>query len=260
MKKKRLLILILFLFTVLLITSCSGSDSNDSSQTSSSDQTSEETSAKLDENLTGAELLASLSIVTPDSLSMTSVTNGLYGDNISMTTMIQGENSRFEMEMPEIGRQVIIYNASEGITYQYVEGQTTGLMFSDSDLSVDDELSADLETEEMTSSLSDLSSDLTGDFTARVDELNGEKVIYIETTEDNGDGTVMDVKMWYSIQYGLPLKYEIYSQGQLVASTEVTDISSEKLDSSLFEKPAGIEFTDFSSMDFSDFSDLYPTE
>ncbi|WKY48909.1 hypothetical protein Q5O24_06220 [Eubacteriaceae bacterium ES3] len=258
MKKKLFPLFVLLLFLVLSLIGCS-SNSEEPSQTDSSESKSEETSAAVDESLTGTDLLNSLNIGQPESLSMTSVTSGIYGTDTTMTTMIQNGNSRMEMDIPDVGKQIIIYNASEGLTYQYIEGQTTGMMFSDTELSSESDLSSEFETEEMTSSFSDLTDNLTGDFTARVEELNGEKVIYIETTEDSGDG-VMVVKMWFSTQYGVPLKSEIYSSEELIASTEVTEISSEKLDNNLFEKPSGIEFTDFASMDFSDFGDLYDVE
>jgi len=249
------------LLPALMMAGCSSS-TEEASQ-SDTEETNDQSPSGIDENLTDAELLNSLNISEPDSLSMTSITNGIYATNTKMTTMVQDGNSRMEMNLPDIGNQIIIYNASEGVTYQYIEGQTSGIMFSDSTLTEDSDLTEDFDTEEMTSSISDFTSDLNGEFTARIEELNGEKVVYIETTEDSGQDGVMQVKMWYSLQYGLPLKYEIYSQDELIASTEVTEISTDPIDSSLFEKPEGVEFTDFSAMDLSDLGDLsemYSTE
>ncbi|WKY45877.1 hypothetical protein Q5O14_07215 [Eubacteriaceae bacterium ES2] len=257
MKKKFFLIFIFLLLPVLIIIGCSNGNTDEASQ-SDTEQTNDQSSSGVDENLTDAELLNSLNIGQPDSLAMTSITNGIYATDTTTTTMIQGGNSRMEMNLPDIGNQIIIYNAAEGITYQYVEGQTTGMMFSDSTL--DSDLADDFDTEEMTSSFSDFTSDLNGNYIARIEELNGEKVIYIETTEDSGEDGIMQVKMWYSLQYGVPLKYEIYSQDELIASTEVQEISTVPIDSSLFEKPSGIEFTDFSNLDLGDLSEMYSIE
>jgi outer membrane lipoprotein-sorting protein len=85
-----------------------------------------------------------------------------------------------------------------------------------------------------------------------VETLDGEKVIYIETTENDGQNGTVEMRMWFSTKYGVPLKTEILNNGTLTMSSVVTDISDGDIADSQFTPPSNIVFTDFSSMNLDD--------
>ena len=83
------------------------------------------------------------------------------------------------------------------------------------------------------------------DVIARVEDLNGEEVVYVEMSTIEEEMTVK-INMWHSVKYGITLKYEMYMNDTIVVENIVTDFDvKSKIDDSMFEKPEGIEFTDF---------------
>ncbi len=246
MKNHKIILVFFIIMSALLLAGCSGS--NESSKTDQN-QNNGEKSATLDESLSGAALLKSLNFSYPDSLKMTTKT--VMTDNLSTTstTYTKGDNFRMEMEMPEIGKQITIYNAAEGLTYQYTEGQTTGFSFKDQEMTTD---LSDLNLDEGVTSIDDITDVFPDNVVARVETLDGEKVIYIETTENDPENGVMDMHMWFSTKYGVPLKTEILTNGTVVMSSIVTDISADNIDDSQFTPPSNVVFTDFSSMNLDD--------
>ena len=160
---------------------------------------------------------------------------------IKMTMM--DDYSKMEMSsdmMP--GTYVTIYNPDTKTTYQYNKEEGFGMKFED----VEGNMNQLFETEDDPMDMVDLEEikDVYGNnFTAREEMYNGEKVIYIETQNMMADGTEM--KMWYSTDFFIPLKYEVYSQGQLMMSSQVTDFDAHpNLSPANFEPPADIEFQD----------------
>ncbi|MBU4440743.1 MAG: hypothetical protein L6276_13275, partial [Acetobacterium sp.] len=91
---------------------------------------------------------------------------------------------------------------------------------------------------------------------ARVETLDGEKVIYIETTENDGQNRAVDMRMWFSTKYGVPLKTEMLSNGTVTMSSVVTGISADTIADSQFIPPSNVVFTDFSSMNLDDLTDI----
>ncbi|TYC83879.1 hypothetical protein LNN31_15790 [Acetobacterium wieringae] len=250
MKKNRVLLVFFVLLSVLLLAGCGGSNNTAKTDDGTGN---DEKSANLDESLSGAALLKSLNFNFPDSLKMTTKT--VMTDNLSTTstTYTKGDNFRMEMEMPEIGKQITIYNAAEGITYQYTEGQTTGFSFKDQEMTTD---LGDLNLDEGVTSIDDITDIFPDNVVARVETLDGEKVIYIETTENDPENGVMDMHMWFSTKYGVPLKTEILSNGTVVMSSIVTDISADNIADSQFTPPSNVVFTDFSSMNLDDLTTI----
>jgi outer membrane lipoprotein-sorting protein len=235
----RFLVLFLVLALFILAGCTSQQSKTDGGQTSSGETTG------LNESLTGADLLKSLKFNYPDSLKTTSKTTG-FGMDATVTTYVKGDNSRMETEMPGIGKQITIYNANDGMVYQYLEGQTAGTSMNVGNLT------ADLSTQSLedgVASLSDLASALPANTTARVETLDGEKVIYIETTENDAQNGTVTMKMWFSTKYGIPMKYEMVANNSLLMSSVVTDVSTDNIADSQFTPPANITFTDFSNMD-----------
>lgn len=242
--------MIFVVLSVFMLAGCSGT--NDADKTDES-QTGGEKNATLDENLSGAALLSSLNFSYPDALKMTTKTTMADSFDTTSTTYTKGNNFKMEMEMPDVGKQITIYNAAEGVTYQYTEGQTTGFSFKDQEMTSD---LGDLNLDEGVTSIDDITDVFPENVIARVETLNGEKVIYIETTEDDGQNGTVDMRMWFSTKYGVPLKTEILNNGTLTMSSVVTDISADNIADSQFTPPTNVVFTDFSSMDLDDLTDI----
>jgi|LGOV01.1.fsa_nt_gb outer membrane lipoprotein-sorting protein len=228
MKKK---IVILFsAFLVLLLVGCSGENN---SQT---------TTEEIDTNLTGIELLESLKLEIPESLIMETETIGVEGMNSKSKTCLKGDNMRMEIESPELGKNITIYNANEGKTYQYQDGESTGYVFLDSETD-DDEID---ESEMMPSYADVIDETVSQDIIARNEVLDGEDVIYIETTEVDESGNI-ESSMWLSKKYGTMLKYELVQNGEVIMSSKVTHIEANvNIDDALFNPPANVEFVDVS--------------
>lgn len=249
MKKTKWLIMFFVVLSVFLLAGCGG---NDAAKTDQS-QTDGEKTTTLDENLSGAALLSSLNFSYPDSLKMTTKTTMADSLDTTSTTFTEGDNFRMEMEMPDIGKQITIYNAAEAMTYQYTEGQTTGFSFKDQNMTTD---LGDLNRDEGVTSIDDITDVFPENVVARVETLDGEKVIYIETTENDGQNGTVDMRMWFSTKYGVPLKTEILSNGSLTMSSVVTNISADNIADSQFTPPSNVVFTDFSSMNLDDLTDI----
>jgi outer membrane lipoprotein-sorting protein len=248
MKKSRFLIVFLAVMSIFFLASCGGG--NDAATTDES-QTADQKTATLDENLSGAALLSSLNFSYPDSLKMTTKTTLTDSLDTTSTTYTKGDNFKMEMEMPDVGKQITIYNATEGVTYQYTEGQTTGFSFKDQEMSTN---LGDLDLDAGVTSIDDITDVFPENVVARVETLDGEKVIYIETTENDGQNGTVEMRMWFSTKYGVPLKTEILNNGTLTMSSVVTDISDGDIADSQFTPPSNIVFTDFSSMNLDDFT------
>lgn len=249
MKNNKWFIVFLVVLSLFFLTSCGG---NNTAKTEES-QTSGDKTTTLDESLSGAALLSSLNFSYPDALKMTTRTTVSDSLDTTSTTFTKGDNFRMEMEMPDIGKQITIYNASEGVTYQYTEGQTTGFSFKDQEMTTD---LGDLNLEEGVTNIDDVADVFPENVIARVETLDGEKVIYIETTEDDGQNGTMDMRMWFSTKYGVPLKTEILSNGTLAMRSVVTDISANDIADSQFTPPSNVVFTDYSSMNLDDLTTI----
>jgi outer membrane lipoprotein-sorting protein len=111
----------------------------------------------------------------------------------------------------------------------------------------DEDEDVDMEMDDFsTPTLAEFTEGSTGEVIARVEELDGQKVIYIETLEESGDGEVV-IRMWYSAEYSVPLKFEVESEGQIMMSNVVTDIEyNGKIAKNMFEPPSDVTFVDYS--------------
>ena len=227
-------------------------------ETANNSEPKAEDAAAFDESLTDSELIASLSALPtemPKNLMMETESDA-YGMTTKTVTYYSGENLRIESQT-EAGTSIMIYNADEGATYQYMQGQTTGTVMYDGEDEdyYDDEDYGDMGMDAEAEDFSAILSDYGDNITARIETLNGEKVIYIEVlTSEEGLNATM--KMWYSTKYLVPLKTEMVSGGEVVVSSVVTKIDASKLDDSLFKAPAGVEFTGFSMDDMFDMGDI----
>jgi len=197
--------------------------------------------ASLDSNLMGIELLSTLSTVQPKTLKMEAETNS-FGMSMSTITYVDGNKTRLETDMGELGTSITINLPDENVVYYYEKGKTQGTKITD--ISQEDAME-----EGYISNDSELFAEITNspsnNIIARVEVLDGEEVVYIEATEADEDMGEMLVKMWYSVKYATPLKYELISAGDVLASYKVTSIEmNTKLDGALFAPPADVEFLD----------------
>lgn len=200
----------------------------------------EDAGIKLDTSLVGLALLESVDYNPPKKMKITTETTGM-GFQSTSVTYYDGDDSRSETTSEDNGTQIHIYIGSEGVTYQYTEGESEGVMILDGE-DEDGGMGFTLEAPDF-ADLVDASSE---DIEAKVEMLDGREVIYIKATESDEDYGDADVLMWYSIEYSVPMKYEMHMNGQLMMSYVVTDIEVGKsYDKALFEKPDGIEFMEF---------------
>ena len=255
--KKSILIIVGMIF-ILSITGCSKGEEKEAQQTISNTteatETSEEGSFKdnleteenksLDNTLTGLSLLESLEYKMPKHIMIETEATGMNGMVSKAKTYYKNDNFRMETENPALGTQVVIYNAEEGATYQYTKGEMTGIVMYD-----DEDSDSDSDSDMSMPTLADLAEDASEDVIARVEKLDGEEVIYIETieTEEMGDSKAC---MWYSSKYSVPMKSEMYVGGELMFRSVVTNIDANaKINDELFALPTDIDISEYSMDD-----------
>lgn len=205
----------------------------------------------LDAELSNLELLATVPYKAPDKV-MT-VTESLAADGTTSTSIMyqDGFNMRTETVSEDVGTQIMIYNAEEGVMYSYNVEAGSGIMSldseDDSDFSMGMDMSMDNSMEVMPEgdySMADVFVDpAMGDFEASVEDLKDMQVIHLVIYSDDGMGGTMDIHSWYSVEYGIVMKTEMYMGGALLGSSEVIDYDLDPdMDDSMFEKPEGITF------------------
>lgn len=193
-----------------------------------------------DNELIGQELVDSVQLQMPNQLMIRSVFSiEGYGDNIT-TTYYLGRFEKTEIETPE-GKEYIIYNPNEKMTYQYADYTNEGLKFKDEidyyGTEINSEIVVDLsffigETEELS-------------LAERTTWKNYE-VIYIETKDENLEGEQYTNKTWISTQYAYPLKGESYLNDELLYTMEIIEITDQpNINEDFFLPPEHINFEEF---------------
>ncbi len=199
-------------------------------------QTDEET---LDISLVGSALLNALNLVKPKTMKIEAET-AYAGGTYKTVTYFDGDNTRIESMIPDMGTSVVISLAKENAAYTYTEGATEGIKMIGADLSDEEDMGFSVDSATLFENLKGESDD---NFTAKVDTLNGEQVIYIETKDVDPEMGEITVKMWFSAKYGAPLKYEVISGTEIMMTYMVTNIEiNTNLDKALFEAPSGVTF------------------
>lgn len=247
--KNKLSIILMVLVLSLSFVSCAQKDepkksvenieqSTNDTQTEEVKGTAKEEKESVNTSLSGEELIKSLSNKRPDKLMMKSEMTS-FGMKTQITTYYDGVNSRTEMDVPDMGKSILIHLPDEGVMYQYVYGENNGVKMTGADITYAEEMGVMIDSS-MFSKIVDNSSK---DMTARVENLDGEKAIYIEATESDEDLGEVLVKMWYSEKYATPLKYEVVMGEKIMSQLEVTKITdSVKMDESLFMPPSDVTF------------------
>ncbi len=195
----------------------------------------------LDSTLSGIELLKSFNLLKPDTLRVEAETNSL-GMEIYSVTYVDGNKTRFESDMGDFGSSITISLPEEGVVYYFEKGSTQGTKIIGM---TEDEMYDSGYIMDDTELFSEITNNPSENIVAKVDMLNGEEVVYIEATESEEDMGEILVKMWYSVKYGMPLKYEIITGEGTMASYLVTAIEKNvKFDNDIFLPPDGMELTE----------------
>jgi len=245
--KKLLLVFII----VLTLTACSSTTSEETAATvteDSSEMEVEETSdAQVieDNQEDESDLLMEVTNKRPDNLTVVSTTNS-FGNQSQMITYYNGANIRYETDYGDMGKNIVIYLGDESIVYSYIEGQQDGTMMINVE-SYGEEAGLMVDTDELVSLVKEEAND---GVIARKESLDGREVIYIETTSIDDDMSEVLIRMWYSNDYALPLKYEIEVDGEVMMDLNTDSVDESKIDPAMFIPASDVNFTevDMSSM------------
>ena len=195
----------------------------------------------IDSSLEGIDLLNSISADRPKTMKM-KMDMSSYGMSTGTTSYYDGDNTRTETVVEGMGKSVLIYNADEEVMYNYVEGEAEGIRIIGAEKESAEEAGLIMD---LTTKFSNIEDDVSGVNVVRVEKLDEEEVVYIETSESDEEMGDITVKMWYSPKYNIPLKYEIYMGQETLMSLEVVEIEKNiKVDKNMFEAPADVNFQD----------------
>lgn len=195
----------------------------------------------IDSSLEGIELLKSISGERPKKMKMI-MDMTTMGMTTSSTLYYDGNNSRTESLVEGVGTSVQIYNADKEEMYNYVEGTGEGIRVSGMDVKSFEEAGSIMDLDVKFSELKEEAPD---NFIARVEKLDAEEVVYLEATESDEEMGDVLVKMWYSVKYNIPLKYEVAMGQQQLMSLSVVEIEKDiKIDENMFVAPSDVIFQD----------------
>ncbi len=253
MKKK----LGLFLFSMIFVfafTACGNTESQEgnsnekmdsknnieTSMNNKEEESEETTDITLDASLSGLDLLKSITSSRPKSMIMES-TMDAGGMTTKTITYYNGDDVRTESEMEGYDTTVSLYFPAQETVYTYVLNSTEGTKITG--LSMED-ASGVVPSDNM-ELFAAINEEASPDLTARVETLNGEEVIYIESSEVDEEMGDAEIHMWYSAKYATVLKYELYMNGGLYMTYQVTSIDKNvNIDKDLFVPPADVTFAE----------------
>ena len=200
-----------------------------------------------DKSLSGKELLGSIKGNRPKTMRMESEMIS-FGTASKIITYYDADNTRTETNIAGVGESILIYLADEEVMYSYLEGEAEGVKMTGANTEYAEEMGLMIDTTSLFAEITDQSSEA---MTATVENLGGEEVVYIEATEaDEEIGQVL-VKMWYSVKYHTPLKYEVFMGESRMMQLNVTKVEKDvKIDKALFTPPSNVSFkeTDMEAM------------
>lgn len=256
---KRILLVITIVLLTLSLIACGASTPTNEETPANTNESTTENQAQANtsvpapqETLADKALLESLNDQLPDNyiLEMVNKVNGSIdgasSEAMEMTikTTVMSDYSIMETSGPMYpATMVIIYNPEEKMTYQYSVGEPMGMKFAaDSGMS---EMFESHDNDIAIDNLEEIESTYGDNIIAREETYKGETVVYIETSDTMTDEKAT-MKMWFSKAYSIPLKYELYSDGQLMMSTEVTNFDpNPTLSKEDFLPPDNINFQGF---------------
>ena len=251
MKSKKIIAIVLIIVLAAIIFGCSKPQENQTtppatttapvaSTTQPPETTTVQTTTEVSVELEGFELLETISYTMPDSYVMETTVNSFDVKSI-MKTYYFDESQRTEIDNMGV-KSISIYNAKEGITYMYNEGDSTGFMTDNHDNIYYGEENTSVNWEN--TSLADAYADQPV-VEAKIVTIEGKKALYIEL-DNSYDGYDQTTRFWYSLDYPLLYRYEIEDGTSVIVVGETTMLEVDvPLDDSLFEKPEGIEFQNY---------------
>lgn len=212
--------------------------SNEDDENADNDDNEDEVDKNKNENnnVEGEELLETLDLSRTEK-NISYKVKLTYGDNqeSSITEVYLFYGNIKEVNETLEGRNVMIYNANEGKTYQYIEGDSNGTVFKSED-SGNQETSNTMTADDLEALF--YSGEL---IEATSADYNGESVVYIETLDDT-----ITTKIWFSTKFNIPLKTQMYEGDNLSYESEIYDIKRLGAgDDSIFIPPSNMEFVEF---------------
>jgi hypothetical protein len=215
-------------------------DSEDISNSDSEESVASETQedVELGESDEGIKLVQNMINERPTTMRIVSEITA-FNTTTTMTTYYDGDKSKKEIDVVGLPKSILIHLPEEEVMYQYVYGEAMGIKITGADQASAEEMGMMMDT----SLLQGLVDGASDDMVARVEELDGEEVIYIEATEADEDVGEMLVKMWYSERYATPLKYEIYLGESMISQLKVTKIHDNvAFNADTFLPPSDVDF------------------
>jgi hypothetical protein len=207
----------------------------------------------LDASLKGEELLRSVKQKRLDNMKLEAKMVSV-GATSQMVSYYDGDNTRTETSITNYGTSVLIHLPEDSVMYSYIEGETNGTKIIGADTDVAEEMGLIMDNTELFAEITD---EISEDMSARVEMLGDEEVIYIEAHESEDDMGEGLVKMWYSVKYGIPLKYEFILGTTTTVEYIVTSVDTNiKIDKALFIPPAEVEFREIDADTMMDFDFL----
>lgn len=189
-------------------------------------------------SLEGSELINSLNTSKPEKMKIAS------GMKTIMSTYTDGNKVRTETEVEGLPKSILISLPDENTVYQYVYGETEGIKMTGEEIFESEDM---VEMEDSDSLFEMIKSGQSPDMIVKKETLDGEEVVYIETTQSDDDMGNVLVKMWYSAKFATPLKYQVYMEDILYMELKVTEITDDlKMEDSLFSPPDDVNFTEMS--------------
>lgn len=233
----------------------SESDSTTTTEVPDVDQTSESDTASstadpapevsIDISKTDLALLASIPLRIPESLIYVTESVSDDGSKTISTTYTKGDFSRNEYVNETDGMtQISIDNPELGANYMFILGQSSGILSKDMDYE-DKGTASDPDYETATYADLFLQEEFP-DLKASVEDLDGHQTIHIISSQSDEDSGTMEINMWYSTEFAIPLRYDMTVNGVLISNSVVTDYQvNVEIDDDLFIPPTDVEFVEW---------------
>lgn len=253
MKKSQYIIIVLILLTALCFSGCGklglGKDKNENGKDNVTQGDNKDKiiidpntfAIVVDPKLTGMELIKQAQVVNPPeaiSYNTKSIMGSEEDAYESTGRIIQSKgNYRLEMESQDMPTEVTIYNATEKMTYKYMQSEKTGYKYGDNNSGEGPAFEGEYDL-----ALSFIDEDKL--IKAQVVNYEEQAAIYYEMMDGQSK-----VEAWISLKYGIILKMITYDNDKMVAQTINSNISlPASIDFSNFVPPTDIVFDDPSAV------------
>lgn len=243
--KNRLLFIVMAFALLLSLVACGGDTSEqgptDTENSANTEKPAENSAKGVDASLEGTQLISSLSGDRPETLKIESEMTA-FGMTTKLSTYYKGDKIRTETDIEGMPKSVLIHLPGEDVMYQYMYGKNEGIKINGGDASCAEEMGLMLDSADLFAQIKAAGSK---DLVARVENLDGEEVVYVEATQSDEEMEEVLVKMWYSVKYGTLLKYQVIAGQEPLMEIQVTKVYDNiNMDESLFQPPSDVTFTE----------------